>query len=500
MTFRRTLTAATILTAVLLVAEIIVRSLDGYPLTAPRLPPYPNSAPPPPRVLAPLAATLPLDAETDPTWIDDLPPADPNRPAPDADFLALQRRPRHPKIDEDDLYRAWNVDWLEQHGCDPWMTTRHLPMPLWVFDPPTPGPHQPYRRLPSRTTPLGLTTNRYGWRGPDVPLDKPPGIIRIAFVGASTTVGLHGLPASYPEWVVHWLGRWAQRKGLDVRFDGINAGRSGIRSTDIAAVVADEVLPLEPDLIVYYEGANQFVFTAPLTPAAKSVRQRPLLAALLPYSALAQRAQRAATWIATRGGREADKPDYVLDWPDGVDWHAPNVDDPRLPLTLPVILRDLDTIRAATAAAGGTLVPSSFVWLASDGLRLGGRGQQLIYHWLNEVTWPYTYADVRRLADFQNVVLRRWAASRALPFLDVAAAYPQDPSLFLDAIHMNADGTRVHAWVALQGLLPLIRAELRAGRLPRADRAPLASHPGIGAVRRYVLHCPTSRQARDDAR
>ena len=43
-----------------------------------------------------------------------------------------------------------------------------------------------------------------------------------------------------------------------VRFEVLNAGRESIISTDTAAIVRTEVLPLKPDLVVYYEGGNQF--------------------------------------------------------------------------------------------------------------------------------------------------------------------------------------------------------------------------------------------------
>ena len=45
---------------------------------------------------------------------------------------------------------------------------------------------------------------------------------------------------------------------LDVRFEILNAGRESITSSDNVAIVRDEVLPLQPDLLVYDEGANQF--------------------------------------------------------------------------------------------------------------------------------------------------------------------------------------------------------------------------------------------------
>ena len=42
--------------------------------------------------------------------------------------------------------------------------------------------------LPDTTTPIGLVTNAYGFRGGPVALARQPKTIRIAFLGASTTV------------------------------------------------------------------------------------------------------------------------------------------------------------------------------------------------------------------------------------------------------------------------------------------------------------------------
>ena len=70
----------------------------------------------------------------------------------------------------------------------------------------------PYRFLPNATTPIGLVTNAYGFRGPPVPFVRTPKTVRIAFVGASTTVGAHHLAYSYPEFIGHWLNLWAPRR------------------------------------------------------------------------------------------------------------------------------------------------------------------------------------------------------------------------------------------------------------------------------------------------
>src|SRR3989442_1201395 len=98
--------------------------------------------------------------------------------------------------------------------------------------------------------------NRFGWRGPDLELNKDGRTVRIAFVGASTTVAPSYLPFSYPEFIGHWLNLWIRGRHPQTRVEVINAARTGIDSSSIAAIVQQEVVPLEPDLVVYYEGAN----------------------------------------------------------------------------------------------------------------------------------------------------------------------------------------------------------------------------------------------------
>ena len=38
----------------------------------------------------------------------------------------------------------------------------------------------------------------------------------------------------------------------------MNAGRDGSTTLNVAAIVRDEVVPLRPDLVIFYEGANGF--------------------------------------------------------------------------------------------------------------------------------------------------------------------------------------------------------------------------------------------------
>ena len=245
--------AVTLIMGVL--GEIGFRMADGYVLAKVELP----DEPPRPREkpLADFVARLPHDNSVNPAWIDASPPPL-NAAQPPAEMRAQRIAALDRQTLPATLYRQWNSHYVANLGCIP---NGHLwdgPPPLRVFDAPDPISQPIYRQPLNTTTPHGLVTNRFGWRGPDLPIDKPAGTIRIAFVGASTTIGAHWDPFSYPEYVVHWLNLWAASTRIPVRFDGINAGREGLISTSSAAIVRQELLPMEVDLVVNYEGANQF--------------------------------------------------------------------------------------------------------------------------------------------------------------------------------------------------------------------------------------------------
>ena len=72
----------------------------------------------------------------------------------------------------------------------------------------------------------------------------------------------------------------------------------------------------------------------------------------------------------------------------------------------------------------------------------------------------------------------------------MAGAFPLDPGLFIDKVHLNTDGTRLHAWILFRALIPLVRARLASDDWPRPDRVALSTHPAIGAAQPYPLTCP----------
>jgi hypothetical protein len=433
---------------------------------------------------------LPVVAGTDPAWFLEDPPALPNRGKPSPADVAKYEDFARRKIYPPQAQYIWNSKYLASRMCTPDGAFAPFPSGIPVFDPADGAEVPRYRFPPSSTLPSGLVTNRFGMRGPEVEPVKPPRTIRIAFVGASTTIHVHDRPFSYPERVVDWLNRYARARRLEVKFEGLNAGREGIGSADIAAIVRHELVPLDPDLVVYYEGANQFLDVrtmAQVEPGGQPVPPEDRWAWFRERTAVGDLLARAGVLPSPTG--EPPKARHKLVWPETVDPRSPDPDNPNLPAQLPAIVRDLDAIRDAVRPGGGRLVLSSFLWLAADRLRISQAAHPHIWRYLNEMLLPLTYAEVRRIADFQNQVLREYARKRGIDFLDVASRVPQDPALFSDAVHLLEPGERLKAWIFFQQLAPLVRREIDAGRLPRQSAPGVLPQPVSFPSRTLERNC-----------
>jgi hypothetical protein len=488
-------TAGLIATALaVLAAEALARSMDGYSLASLTLVRHERSAASAALAggklvdatdIAVFADRVSLAAGVKREWLALNPAASPAGPV---DAELEQRYWRHKGHELESVYE-WNRAYVRESVCAAGAVDtavfRHLD-DIYVFDP-TPGATRPpYRFLASTHYPSGLRTNAFGWRGSEIDPAKPPTKLRVAFVGASTTVAAHHDPFSYPEYIGRWLEEWLRTKHPRLTVDIINAGREGIDSSSIAAIVEHELLPLTPDVVIYYEGANQF------WPTNFVVNDRPLRflrtmrapAWFETHSALAGRLLQ-VTRRAADEGREPAKPPVWVRWPSDLDELDPPLEDSRLPVQLPAILSDLDRMRRLLADAGGVLVLSSFVWLAHEGLVLDPARDAFLFAYLNENYWPFSYAHLRRYVDFENRVFRKFAAVHDLPFVDAASQFPADPRLFVDGIHMTSAGVRLHAWITFQQLVSYFDAAITSGVLPRAvQRTPAAvPHRGRRLIR-----------------
>jgi hypothetical protein len=478
-----TLAAVTFIVG-LLAAEMAFRAIDGYEFFSPRLvqrptsPPLATPAAAEAKAATQHAARIPLATGMKSEWFH-LSPSPISRKSVNPTFERIAKRYAASKLTFE-LFHVYNSSFIAQQMCNDQF--QKFPGFFFLYDPPAGIEHPRYRFPLNEVTPYGLVTNQFGWRGPPIELRKAANAIRIVFVGASTSVNDHSFPYSYPELAGFFLDNWA-REVFGVRVEMINAGREGITSTDIAAVVRDEVLPLEPDLVVYYEGSNQ-IQPGSIVRLSDDPGPQPKTSAYDPdrdigyfrqWSALTRRFQR----LLPSPRAEPSKPDYEVVWPPDVNEFDPPLNHKNLPASLSTIIRDLDAISGSVAKVGGELVVSSFFWLVYDGMKLDPHKHGYLYSYLNELYYPYRYREMERLAAFQNRVLKKFAADRGTLFIDVASMMPRDPDLFSDAIHATYGGVRLHAWIAAQLLAPWLRERIESGRLPRPFRSDLQTHPAF---------------------
>ena len=99
-----------------------------------------------------------------------------------------------------------------------------------------------------------ISVNALGFRGPEIEKAKPPGRIRIAFLGASTTfcAEVSGDAAVWPQVAVE--NQRDRFPGVD--FDFVNGGVPGYTVASSLKNLQYRVSPLQPDVVVIYHATN----------------------------------------------------------------------------------------------------------------------------------------------------------------------------------------------------------------------------------------------------
>lgn len=110
---------------------------------------------------------------------------------------------------------------------------------------------------PDRSERYTVRINNHGFRGADFATEKEPGTIRILTLGASSTFGYHDRDdETYP----FLLGReLAKTAPSGTRVEVINFAIPHATSDNIVAMFLAEGLELHPDVVTFYEGANDSV-------------------------------------------------------------------------------------------------------------------------------------------------------------------------------------------------------------------------------------------------
>ena len=100
----------------------------------------------------------------------------------------------------------------------------------------------------------GRDHNEQGYRGPNLELVKPRGMLRVAYVGASTAYGeLVTEPESSARQLEGLLREALPRRNVEV----VNAAVPGWTSAETLINLRERVLPLTPDAILILDGRNE---------------------------------------------------------------------------------------------------------------------------------------------------------------------------------------------------------------------------------------------------
>ena len=105
-----------------------------------------------------------------------------------------------------------------------------------------------------------VTANNQGFRGPDFSQAKPPGVARVVTLGASSTYGYRNRDdETYPFYLQRYLNHALEdRKCGEVEsFEVLNFGIPHLEASNIHALFVAEALDLAPDVVTFYEGANE---------------------------------------------------------------------------------------------------------------------------------------------------------------------------------------------------------------------------------------------------
>lgn len=275
---------------------------------------------------------------------------------------------------------------------------------------------------------INMQVNSLGFRGREISRAKPPGTIRIACLGASTTYCAE-VPSDDATWPAQ-LERVLQERYPRARFEVVNAGIPGCRAEHTRVQLERRVLPLEPDLVIEYEGYNDLKQAIRETakqqgllatgrhhqsPAVLWLSHRSVLANLLEHNG--------RLWLARY-------------------WRYPRL--PEVPADLPRPM--IEEFEAMDELLGERQIP----WVISLFLAKYRPGQSPAE--LNENTAHARYftpwldsAALLEATELYNDAMRQFGHRHGVPVIEDLATVPGDSVHFSDSVHLTAVGCQAMA-------------------------------------------------------
>ncbi|MGH9387881.1 MAG: SGNH/GDSL hydrolase family protein [Vicinamibacterales bacterium] len=281
-------------------------------------------------------------------------------------------------------------------------------------------PRPGYRAMGRNTS---LSINSLGFRGAEITKQKPTNTLRIVCVGASTTfdADVSSDDATWPAVLQQRL----REQYPDVSIEVINAGVPGFVITQSLENVRRRVLPLDPDLVIFYEANND---------VALDTRELAVRMGLVNAS----RGRLAAVnrWL-TQKSLLLDLIEKNLKILSVSDESAGKIQ--TVPEDLPTrYVRELDRMHEELRAEGVDLLLSTFLVKYR---RDQPRAEQIENARLAFFYMPWMTIDgLLNAMDLYNAAIVSYGRTRGVPVVDDRTAVPADREHFVDWAHMTDAG------------------------------------------------------------
>ena len=275
---------------------------------------------------------------------------------------------------------------------------------------------------------LDIKVNSLGFRGDDFERRKPPHTVRIAALGASTT-----FCAEVSDNHKTWPHRLQEKLGAaypGVRFEVINTAVGGYTAAENLRNLTHRVLPLDPDLAIYYEGNNEITKDTRQLALDRGLISSPnpqsLARTISNYSLLFDLTYKNLTILA--GRRKAAAAQTLNSVPSDLPNH---------------FIGQLDEMRRTLAARDIPLVLSTFIVKFR---RNQPRETQVVNADVEFYYMPWMSIEgMLDAMDTYNQAILDYAARNNLPVIDDREAVPPDADHFSDAMHFVDKGAEAMA-------------------------------------------------------
>jgi formylglycine-generating enzyme required for sulfatase activity len=287
-----------------------------------------------------------------------------------------------------------------------------------------------------------------GFRTPPKTEQAAPGVIRIAFVGGSTTFN------GYPEEV----GALMDQRFGPGRVEVINMGVPASSAATTLVLMRRFLPKWQPHIVVQYEGFNDLYFGRALVLAQiRSLKESDN--SVQPLFELPPKSR--GLW-SVLSGRGIPSPPTIDPWFEQGIWDQP-------------LVNYWEMSRMAWSQ-GFDFYVSTFA--SPDYAHLSPEDQDGLDTNIRYL-WPLLISTHRYAADLAeyNRRLRQFAGASGTPLIDVATGIHGGLNIFEDNCHLRTEGIKQQAKIAFDALSPRVEALLARGAQPTNARTP----PSAGA-------------------